>query len=202
MGKTQIRIGPADHGRPMSLADFDLADGDAGYLYELSNGVITVVDVPGRPHFDMVYEVKRRLFEYAAAHPRRVYRIGGGGEVKLLVTDTESERHPDVALYKRPPDDDGDDLWATWVPDLVVEVVSPSSAARDYGPKRDEYLRFGVGEYWVIDAGRGGAGEMLVLRRVGGRWAETVVRPPDVYRPRLLPELAFDVAAVFRAAGA
>ena len=125
--------------------------------------------------------------------------IGGGGDVKLLISGAESERHPDVALYKRPPDDE-DDLWATWVPDLVIEVVSPGSAARDYGEKRDEYLRFGVRDYWIIDADRGEAGEMLALRRVGGRWAQEIVRPPEIHRPRLLPDLAFDVAAVFRAA--
>jgi len=199
MGKTKVRIGPADHGRRMNLADFDLAEGDEGHLYELSGGVITVVDVPGRPHFLQVYEVKRQLFAYGAAHPQMVNCIGGGGEVKLLITGAESERHPDVALYKRPPDDDEDDLWATWVPELVIEVVSPGSRDRDYGEKRDEYLRFGVREYWVIDADRGEAGEMLVLRRVGGRWVEKTVRPPEIHHPRLLPELAFDVAAVFRA---
>jgi len=186
----------------MSLADFDVADGGEGHLYELSSGVITVVDVPGKPHFDQVDEVKRQLYTYRAAHPQAVYRIGGGAEVKLLITGAESERHPDVALYKRPPDEDEDDLWATWVPDLVIEVVSPGSAARDYGEKRDEYLRFGVREYWIIDADRGEAGEMLVLRRVGGRWVEKTVCPPELHRPRFLPKLAFDVAAVFRAARA
>jgi len=199
MGKTQIRIGPADHGRRMSLSDFDLAEGDEGHLYELSGGVITVVDVPGKPHFDQVYEVKRQLFAYGTAHPEAAYRIGSGSEVKLLITGAESERHPDIALYKRPPEDD-DDLWATWVPDLVIEVVSPGSRDRDYGEKRDEYLHFGVREYWIIDADRGEAGEMLVLRCVGGRWVEKIVRPPEIHRPRLLPNLAFDVGAVFRAA--
>jgi Uma2 family endonuclease len=32
-------------------------------------------------------------------------------------------------------------------PDLVVEVVSPSTEARDRGLKLDRYRHFGVGEY-------------------------------------------------------
>ncbi|NJN67491.1 MAG: Uma2 family endonuclease [Chloroflexaceae bacterium] len=35
--------------------------------------------------------------------------------------------------------------------DLVIEIVSPSSAKRDYQEKLAEYEQSGVGEYWVID---------------------------------------------------
>lgn len=36
-------------------------------------------------------------------------------------------------------------------PDLVVEVVSPSTAGRDRGVKLERYRRYGVAEYWVVD---------------------------------------------------
>lgn len=33
----------------------------------------------------------------------------------------------------------------------MVEVLSPGGEARDVRTKRDDYERFGVGEYWIID---------------------------------------------------
>lgn len=199
MTRVATAIGPADHGRQMSLDEFDRAEGREGHLYELSRGVITVVDVPGFHHFRHVEAVRKRFDDYRTAHPGRIYAIGGSGECKILVSRFESERHPDVLVYKQPPDD-VENPWPTWVPELVVEVVSSGSGHRDYVEKREEYLAFGVREYWIVDAGRGEGGEMLVLRRMAGRWVERVVRPPEVYRPRLFPGFELDVAAVFRAA--
>ncbi len=85
-----------------------------------------------------------------------------------------------------------------WIPELVVEVVSRGSEDRDYVEKRDEYLAFGVKEYWIIDAQRK---QMLVLRRFRGRWKEQTVSPGDVYQTALLPGLRFDLDAVMQAAG-
>lgn len=36
-------------------------------------------------------------------------------------------------------------------PDLVVEILSPSTAARDRGIKKDIYEKAGVKEYWIVD---------------------------------------------------
>lgn len=47
-------------------------------------------------------------------------------------------------------------------PDLVVEIVSPDSAARDWREKYLEYEAFGVREYWVIDP-TAGSGDFYQL---------------------------------------
>ena len=36
-------------------------------------------------------------------------------------------------------------------PDLVIEIISPSTAGRDRKDKRDLYERHGVKEYWLVD---------------------------------------------------
>ena len=40
-------------------------------------------------------------------------------------------------------------------PDFVLEVASPTTGKADYTDKRDDYERFGVGEYWRFDPSGG-----------------------------------------------
>src|SRR5262249_15807747 len=177
MAQTGARAGPAGHGRRGSRDEFDRAEGQDGHLYELGRGVIVVSDVPSPRHLVQVLAIREQLSEYRRSNPGRVAVIAGSGECKILIADLESERHPDVAVYRTPPPDE--DVWRSWIPEIVIEVISPGSEQRDYVEKREEYLRFGVQEYWVVDADRR---EVLVLRRTAGRWKERVVRPPEVYR--------------------
>jgi Uma2 family endonuclease len=198
MPKTVLKIGPADHGRSMSLEEFDPAEVEEGYLYELSRGVIVVSDVPDDRHFAQVDALRQQLSAYRVGHPDVIHRLASGSECKLLIGPLESERHPDLAMYKtaRPRQEN---YWAAWIPELVVEVVSPSSADRDYQEKRKEYFLVGVREYWIVDADRE---EVLVLRRVKSQWSERVIRSLQTYRTRLLPGFELDVAGVFAASRA
>ncbi len=196
MTRISTRVGPADDGRTMSLEEFDLAEGQEGYLYELSRGVITVTDVPDLEHQAQLEAAFEQLFGYRVAHRTLVYRLVEGSSAKILLADLQSERHPDIVLYKSRPLD-RENVWANWIPDLVVEVVSPSSRRRDYEQKPEEYLNFGVGEYWIIDYENR---EMLVNRRSGGRWVQHLVKEKEAYEPKLLPGLRFELAPVFAAA--
>jgi Uma2 family endonuclease len=199
MGKTLIKIGPADHGRPMSLAEFEHARVQEGYLYELSRGIITVSDVSNRRHVLQLIATRRQLATYEVLHPGRIAGIMGGADCKLLIGGLESERHPDVAIYlTEPPPIENANLWRHWFPEIVIEIVSPSSRKRDYEEKPEEYLRLGAKEYWIVDARKK---VLVVMRRVRNQWAESTIKPPALYRTRLLPGLEFSCEDVFRAAG-
>src|SRR5207302_4967172 len=99
MLKAAIKVGPADHGRKMSLADFDHAEVQEGYLYELGRGIIVVSDVPKKRHLAQVLQTRKILSAYELANPDRIYAICGGSDCKLLIGGYESERHPDLAVY-------------------------------------------------------------------------------------------------------
>lgn len=56
---------------------------------------------------------------------------------------------PDLVIICDPGKSDGRRI--NGAPDLVVEVVSPSSRKRDYLIKLNKYWAAGVREYWIID---------------------------------------------------
>jgi Uma2 family endonuclease len=179
------RIGPADHGQRMTLDEFIEADFEEGWLYELARGVIDVAEVPGPNHGRTVGRVARLFILYDIAQPGIIDYRAGGGECRIRLPGMQSDRHPDQAVYiTREPK--GPRIWTRWVPHIVVEIVSEGGEDRDYIEKREEYLRIGVCEYWILDPIKR---QLLVLQRAGDIWEEVVVLPGSVYQTHILPGL-------------
>jgi Uma2 family endonuclease len=78
------------------------------------------------------------------------------------------------------------------VPDLIVEILSPSTSRRDRVEKRRIYARNGVREYWLVDEPRR---EVLVLGS-GGLTSENIYREGPVVSS-VLPELRVTVEKIF-----
>lgn len=81
-------------------------------------------------------------------------------------------------------------------PDLVIEIVSPESRARDYGDKMDEYEQAGVREYWIIDPPREDA--LFYQRHEDGLFRRATPDAEGRYHCRVLPGLVLDVAWLWR----
>jgi Uma2 family endonuclease len=191
--KRSVRVGPADQGRPMTLAAFDRADGREGWCYELAKGVIEVTNVPNPIHLAQVAAVRNQFIVYQELNPDVVHTVAGSNECKILLQEDQSERHPDVSVYLTPPPA-VKDVWSVWVPAIVVEVVSDRSGPRDYQDKPPEYLKFGVAEYWIVDAAKR---RMTALARWRGRWRPKVVKAGQSYGTPLLPKFSLDLKRVF-----
>lgn len=194
MSTATITIGPEDQGRRVRLEDFDRAETQEGYHYELSRGVITVSDVPRPSHARVVSRVRRLAIGFQEKHPKKIYDVYGSNECKLLLWHWESERHPDLAIYVTPPTTDHADVWSIWVPAVVVEVVSLDSIVRDYQEKPEEYLDFGIQEYWIVDPFKR---NMTVLTRRGGKWREKAYEIGEVYECQKFKGLRVPVADLF-----
>lgn len=192
-----ITIGPRDHGRRMSLREFENANGKEGYRYELSRGIITVMNVPRFRHFRQVDAVRKQALVYDFQNPDQIVAVVSAMECKLLIWDLESERHPDLSIYLTSPPREGKDFWTKWIPDIAVEVVSRGPKKRDYQEKREEYLVLGVKEYWIIDVDQE---KITILQRSRGKWKETVLGRDDTYETKLLPGFQLSCRPIFEAA--
>jgi Uma2 family endonuclease len=196
---TKTIVGHSDHGRRMTLDEFDTAEGVEGRRYELSRGEVVVTDVPNPPHEEIVDTLRQQFSAYRAARAEVIQRILSGSECKILIEPTQSERHPDLAVYKTPPPARDSSVWSVWVPELVVEVVSPESAERDHGEKAEDYLLFGVREYWVVDHSRQ---TVTVNRRSRGRWQTQELRRGERYTTHVLPGFELVVDTILPATAA
>jgi Uma2 family endonuclease len=84
------------------------------------------------------------------------------------------------------------------VPELVIEIGSPSTRKRDETLKRRLYEQSGVSEYWVIDPE---LDAIRVYRREGDgfrRVVELSAPASDVLTTTLLPGLEIPLSRVFR----
>ena len=118
----------------------------------------------GKDILDDVLEPGRILDEPDYHYPEALGRAAGlrteGGAVQTKV-------QPDLAVLPEGWDDgqlpksrvlrvDADYP----VPELIVEIASPSTAARDRGGKRELYRALGVREYLILDPGRPDGGDL------------------------------------------
>ena len=164
---------------------------DDGRLYELLGGDLLVSPPPSVRHQRISREIQVRLIRHLEAGQRgEVFNAPLG----VRLTD-EDVVEPDLAVVLAEHASRVGEQAIDGAPDLVVEILSPGSARRDLGTKRDAYQRAGVAEYWIVDP-ESEAVEVLAL--VGGAFERHgLFRSKDALSSRLLPDLAIDLGAVF-----
>ncbi len=200
MATTRVQIGPADHGRRMTPDEFLDAEELGGYRYELARGILEVTRVPGEAHGKIIDTLNFALFDYRKAHPGLVWRMGGGSEFRIWVPSMESGRNPDIAVVfsATPLDEHGQRP-----PGLAIEVVSPRGEDRDYVEKAEEYLAYGLKEYWIVDPLKTQVTVKIREADAHGRdrWRDHVVRGTDLIPSEILPGLEATVESLWDSVG-
>jgi len=190
MATVATRIGLADHGRAMTLEEFEEAEEEEGYRYELARGVLQVTQVPDDPHGFIVWNLMRVIIVYDREHPGMILRASEASGIRLWLPALISGRNPDVGVVLKGA---RKNFRGRRPPSIVFEIVSPGAEARerDYVTKREEYLRFGLLEYWILDLE---LRRVTVLLRDGDAWAERVFDDGQVARGLALTGFAVPVA--------
>ena len=115
---------------------------------ELVNGELRIMVPPNDEHGTITVNVGTLLWSHVRKHRLgRVYAETG----YRLTRDPDTVLGPDVSFIRQervpakpyrtfPP----------MVPDLVVEVVSPTDRVKDVGDKTEQWLAFGAAMVWVV----------------------------------------------------
>ena len=105
----------------------------------------------------------------------------------MRLLDVPSGREPDLLFVARAHLDRLKEAYLDGPADLVVEIVSPESRARDRGEKFYEYEAAGVGEYWLIDPDRQQA--EFYLLDADGHYRLLTADAEGIYQSEVLPGL-------------
>jgi len=179
----------------------DYAALDDGRRYQVLSGILVAEPAPTTLHQQVVANLFHVLRDHIDNH---IDRMAGGillpSPVDVILDPEEQVEvlQPDI-VWVRPERSAIVGMAAIFgVPDLVVEVLSPSNAMRDRSEKIPRYRRFGVPHVWILDP------EMRLLEEMvlagPGSYEETLLhRGRETVRPGCFPGLRFELARVWPA---
>jgi Uma2 family endonuclease len=163
---------------------------DDGKRYEIIDGELIELPSPSPAHQFVLFELGGMLRDQIdrpgigrVATAPFDFRLPDGGVVQ-----------PDLLVYLRPAQRGSRVPIRQVTPDLVIEILSPSTQDRDLGRKAEIYASLGIREYWPVDVRRRG----IVVLGLRGDHYEPVPQPtPSVVRSSIVPNLEIDLAALF-----
>ncbi len=126
---------------------------DEGERIEIIGGETYMMAPPSRLHQEISVEIVRQLANFLEGKKCKVYPAPFG--VRLFEQDGDSPEdvdtmvEPDISVVcdKSKLDKHG----CKGAPDMIVEILSPSTRRHDRLVKLNLYQRAGVREFWIVD---------------------------------------------------
>ncbi len=136
------------------------------FIFELIDGELVAKNHPTATHQRVLAELHLLIGSYVKTNKLGQVFFAPFGVVPEPITDVQPDLF--VILDANLPNLQEDGLFG--VPDLVIEIISPSSIKLDRNTKFKLYERTGVAEYWIVDTkhqsievyGRQGSGYDLI----------------------------------------
>lgn len=164
---------------------------DDGKRYEIYEGELIVSPAPTTKHQRAQTQLGNYLY---------LAEDAGFGQVYYAPTEVYFARHnvahPDLLFIRTERLNIITDSGVQGPPDLVVEILSPSTRQNDLGWKMTLYARYGVTSYRIVDTDA----RLIMPFTLGdnGYVEETPLRPGDTLSSPLFPGITMPVARIFR----
>ena len=174
--------------RKLTYADYEKIPAD-NFRHELIEGEEFMTPAPNLDHQAVVVRMTRLLGNYVAAQKL--------GRVFVAPTDVVLSQHdvvePDLLFVSNERASILTEKNIQGAPDLVVEVLSPSSAAFDRGKKLELYDRAGVREYWIVDL----PAQTVEIREFGETRRTRTYKEGQAFESVILPGLSVRLDEIF-----
>ncbi|MEM8556887.1 MAG: Uma2 family endonuclease [Bacteroidota bacterium] len=128
-----------------TMADFDALP--EGTLSQLVDGTLLMSPAPSFRHQRITWRLGAMLSDFVEEHELGIV-VGGPIDVRLR---EDQAFQPDLLFVSHERYDMLSERGLEGAPDLVVEVLSPSTGYYDLTAKRRVYEQSGVREYWIVD---------------------------------------------------
>ena len=116
--------------------------------YELLNGEFIVTPSPSLEHQGVSFDLSIRIGEYLRKH-----KIGRAYAAPMdVILDKWNVCQPNLFFVSSERASILSSAAVLGAPDLVIELLSPTTSYYDRTKKKNLYERFGVREYWIIDS--------------------------------------------------
>ncbi|MCL1808354.1 MAG: Uma2 family endonuclease [Clostridiales bacterium] len=128
----------------------DYASWNDGNRCELIDGVVYMMSpAPTREHQAASMAISSQLYNYLKGRQCAVYHAPFDVRLNAAGDRDDTVVQPDIVVVcdKAKLDRKG----CNGAPDMVVEILSPSTLSRDRVLKLNKYLQAGVREYWIVD---------------------------------------------------
>jgi len=194
MATVQLKLGPTDHGHPLTLEEFDEADFEPGFQYEIIDGSVYVSTSPNFPENFLENWLQMKLFIYSVHHPMVINYVTTKPRVFVHSRKKATVPEPDIAAYSDFPKNTPlrELQWQTLSPILVAEVLVDGKPEKDLERNLELYFDVpSIAEYWVLD-GRDNPDEPTLIqhRRYGRRWVVRSFAYDSTFTTKLLPEFS------------
>jgi Uma2 family endonuclease len=158
-----------------------------GTIYDMS-------PPPSSSHQSMVTRISGEIYSYLKLQGRSCQVFVAPFAVWLDNNEAGDYVEPDITIVC-----DKHKITAkgcVGVPDMIVEVLSPSTAVKDKGVKLRKYRMAGVKEYWIVDPLNG---NVEIYRAVEDHifGEREVVGSDDKIRVGLFEDLQIDLREIF-----
>ena len=129
----------------LTYQDYANLEGDE--RYELLDGELILVGSPNENHQIASMKIGYRMYSFVEENDLgQVFHA----PYDVLFTDTDVVQ-PDILFVSKEREHIRTPANIQGAPDVIVEVLSPSSVRRDWHDKRGLYASHGVREYWIVD---------------------------------------------------